>query len=433
MKQTINRYNIYKYYLSIKEKLLKSEYIFAPTLLKWLSGLKDLGIELHYIYVTKIKFFLRSSLTKNVQERYIEQIQVSPKNIEFISGDVKVNEKKKPFFLGGNWDRPNVKIEDTDTFIVINENIVNRGVFENSLNFEAKGNLVGTPLTEKQQIVGLEFDHLLSKFITYLSHNNNLFEKINNSDQLYEDIEVNIGRNGQLLLVSGLLKLAIAKTLNVEKINAKVNIRHTGWVRFRKRFETLVKGVGSKAYQPPMHPDLQYIQADQSCAERLKMIRDNTQKKGGSLLDLGANIGYFSINFEDEGFDCTAVEYFPNYVFGLLGQKKALNKKFTVINGSFLDSKVIRDYPFDIVLALNVFSHLLVHKETFAKLDSFLDHLKCKELFFEPYSPNDPQMANAYINIDEDQFAEYLRFKLNLKSIEIIGTASDKRKMYKIS
>jgi len=433
MKQTISRYNIYKFYLSIKEKLLNSENIFAPTLIKWLSGIKDLGIKLHYIYVTKIKFLLRSSHNMNKQEDYNKEFHVSPNCIKFMSGDFKFDGKEKPFFVGGDWDRTDVKIEDTDTFIVINEIIAKSGVFENSFRLESKENIIGKPIAEKQQIEELEFELLISEFIKYLRHNNISFEKYNYSDHLYEDVEVNIGRNGQLQLINGLLRLAIAKTLNVEKINAKVNIRHTDWVRFRKRFETLVKGVGSKAYQPPIHPDLQYIQADQSCAERLKLIRDNTQKKGGSLLDLGANIGFFSINFENEGFDCTAVEYFPNYVYGLLGQKKALNKKFTVINGSFLDSKVIKGYPFDIVLALNVFSHLLVHKETFAKLDSFLDHLKCKELFFEPYSPKDPQMANAFINIDEDQFAEYLRFKLNLKSIEIIGTASDKRKMYKIS
>ena len=182
-----------------------------------------------------------------------------------------------------------------------------------------------------------------------------------------------------------------------------------------------------------MHPDLAYIPSEQSCAERLEILKNSINSTQGCLLELGANIGYFTINFENEGFDCIAIENSPAYLFCLRGLKKSLQKKFTIIDKSFLESKEIHETSFDIVLALNLFHHFLRREDDFNKLNMFLENLRCNEMYFESHNFDDPQLKNAYINMREDEFADYVRIKLRLSNYETIGSASDGRPLYKIS
>src|SRR5690606_41152792 len=101
-----------------------------------------------------------------------------------------------------------------------------------------------------------------------------------------------------------------------------------------------------KAYQPPLHPHLMYIPAEQSCVERFEIITRNLSYTEGHLLALGANAGFFTIKFENDGFDCVAVESFPSFVFCLRCQRRALNKRFTIIPESFLGREDILNQEF---------------------------------------------------------------------------------------
>ena len=55
------------------------------------------------------------------------------------------------------------------------------------------------------------------------------------------------------------------------------------------------------------HPDLQDIpfKYNDLC---FNLIKENITISQGTLLDIGANLGYFCHKFEDLGFDCYGVE-----------------------------------------------------------------------------------------------------------------------------
>lgn len=243
---------------------------------------------------------------------------------------------------------------------------------------------------------------------------------------------IDIDRFGRLLFVQGSLTLAVAIILGLSLIPAKVRIRHSCWVKLRRRYEFLVTGTASRAYQPSLHPDLAYIPAQQNCVERFNLLKGNLSQTGGRLLELGSNIGYFSILLENLGFTCTAVENSPIFLFCLRTQKKALEKNLKIIPTSFLSSKEIVDQQYDIVLALNIFHHFLRRKDDFENLEKFLEHLNCKELYFEPHVHEDPQLRHAYVNMHEEEFVEFVRSKTKLTRSVLIGRASDKRPVYKL-
>lgn len=79
---------------------------------------------------------------------------------------------------------------------------------------------------------------------------------------LYDEVLVNIGRDGELLFCGGHHRLSIAKLLKIKKIPVRVLVRHTGWQQYRDHL-----------YQKPpseleelgvSHPDLQDIIGYQS-------------------------------------------------------------------------------------------------------------------------------------------------------------------------
>lgn len=103
----------------------------------------------------------------------------------------------------------------------------------------------------------------------------------------------------------------------------------------------------------------------------------------GRLLDIGANLGYFCHRFEDEGFECYAVENSPTELFLLKRLQRAENKKFQIVGESIFNWSQVNQIHFDVVLALNVFHHAIKTKVSYHKLISLLQNLRMTELFFE--------------------------------------------------
>ena len=53
----------------------------------------------------------------------------------------------------------------------------------------------------------------------------------------YDEVVVDIGRDGQFLFVDGRHRLAIAKILGLEEIPVRISARHTEWQRIREEFD----------------------------------------------------------------------------------------------------------------------------------------------------------------------------------------------------
>lgn len=427
-----SRYQIYKLFILLRSKL-DTRSSTPPGLVKVMSGIKDFAVRLYVLYVSRVKYSLSARMCKIDQEVFVNEVETSPKDIKFLSQKFPCKQKKPQSIKGGDWDILNQQIDNSDSYLAIIDALEGNKDLEDTQFFH----LIMDRFENGQRSLGCEDKQsFLEQWhdLLILYNNNDLSRDLLLSKYFlkWEPVQVDIGRYGDLLLSQGDLSLIIAKLFNVQMVPVKILTRHIKWVIFRKRFHDLVTTVGSRAYQPPLHPDLMFIPAEQSSLERYEIIKRNLSFKEGRLLELGANAGFFSIKFEIDGFNCVAVESFPGFVFCLRGQRRALNKTFTIIPNSFLDREDILDQEFEVVLALNVLSHLIVHKDDFERLTQFLENLKCKEMFFEPYSPNDPQMRNAYVNMNEDEFADFVRDKLRLSRAELIGKASDKRRIYKI-
>ncbi|MHA2337853.1 MAG: methyltransferase domain-containing protein [Candidatus Hodarchaeales archaeon] len=224
-------------------------------------------------------------------------------------------------------------------------------------------------------------------------------------DKVKSKIRVGIGSKGEFLLIEGLFYLSLLKILEINTIPIEIIIRHPQWTKFCNEFLKF-KSIHGGIYQPLIHPDLNIETYDSNSEERFKIIKDNLDKNRGSLLDIGANLGFFCHKFEDIGFNCYAVEIRPSNVYFMKKLRDIEGKEFKIINKSIFELKDSKQ--FEVVIALNIFHHFLREKELYFKLIEFLKNLKVNVLFFQPHDPNEDIMRNAYINYNNRQFVDFL-------------------------
>jgi len=276
-------------------------------------------------------------------------------------------------------------------------------------------------------------------------HHDELYEKIKkegyhpNIDEKTKiaslnEIDVNIGRNGEYLFQNGVHRLSIAKALGIKYVPVMVYIRHKQWQDFRKRLIEYARlEPGGKLYQPPIHPDLADIPYDLQkhnwqCI--METIEKHLSKKNGLMLDIGSNLGFFCHKFEDLGYRCYAVE--SELSASQIAEKIRIaeNKKFTIINKSIFDVEFVKTMEFDVVLALNIFHWFLQTKTSFSQLKDLLKNLKTSELFFEPQLPSETQMKNAYINFNETEFVDFILQYTSLNKASLIYTDPNGRPLF---
>jgi 2-polyprenyl-3-methyl-5-hydroxy-6-metoxy-1,4-benzoquinol methylase len=248
-----------------------------------------------------------------------------------------------------------------------------------------------------------------------------------------DEVTVNVGRDGDLLFSNGAHRLAIAKLLGIKQIPVKIAVRHREWAALIVGLLQYAKTLGGELYQPATHPDLTDIPASHRCEDRFLMIRDNISAMKGRLLDIGANLGYFCHRFEEEGFECYAIEELAKELYFLRKLRRAENRRFKIVGESIFNWSQVGAIYFDVVLALNVFHHALKTKESYYKLVALLQNLQMGELFFEVAGEHETQMEGAYRNYSPSEFADFVMRVSTLKHAEIIGKASDGRTIYRLS
>ncbi len=70
------------------------------------------------------------------------------------------------------------------------------------------------------------------------------------------EINIDIGRNGELIFVDGIHRLSISYALNIKKVPVYVFIRHTRWQEYRDYVYANSKNNPEKLHH---HPDLEYL------------------------------------------------------------------------------------------------------------------------------------------------------------------------------
>jgi hypothetical protein len=245
-----------------------------------------------------------------------------------------------------------------------------------------------------------------------------------------DEITVWIGRNGQLLFEDGQHRLAIAKILKIPEIPFKVTVRHPEWVRFRNQLLAYARENGGMFYQPLTHPDLSDIPSYHD-DHRWNLIEQSLPIQQGTVLDIGANIGYFCHKLEAQGFDCCAVEASHQVGYFLDHLRMAEARHFKIFIGSIFEYCERKD--FDVVLALNIFHHFLKTREDYEALVQLLSRLQMNYMYLETHDPDEPQMVGAYRNYTSEQYVQFILDHSNLTTARLIGDTEPGRKLYLLS
>ena len=355
-------------------------------------------------------------------------IFVNPQNIKLATKKEFEVFKFKSRVLGGNWDKEVTEFENLDFFTSYKKK------FEEDISWEE------TEFYQRvtKQIMRGNFKWScknVEEFNKRCAEWDRLFEKIRKegykSGWHEDEVSVNIGRNGELIFNNGRHRLTFAKLLNIDKIPAKITVRHKEWVAFKKEILEYSLNYKNKVYEKLTHPDLSNIPSVHN-GSRYDIIKEHLTAKKGKLLDIGCHWGYFCHRFENDGFDCYGIENSRLNLYFLKKLKKAENKKFIVIPYSIFALPGGIPKEFDVFLALSVFHHFIKNEVTYKKLIQFLKNLKCKEMFFEPHNPEEPQMQKAYRNFNEDGFAKFIVLNSSFSKFEKIGYSEQGRTLYKI-
>jgi hypothetical protein len=255
------------------------------------------------------------------------------------------------------------------------------------------------------------------------------------------NISVNIGRNGQYLFQDGRPCLGIAKILGISRVPVKVLVRHKQWVEFREFVRSLAhRGGGSsqpkELYQNPVHPDLQDLPTAHRCEDRFEAMKSRIPAGSGTLVDVGANLGYFCHRFEAIGYSCFAVELLPHIALAAAKIRNAEGRIFPVIAKDLFEAaegEPLRDRHFNVVLALSIFHHFLKKRETFERFKQWLARLRVDIMMFEPHCRDERQMTGAYANFDEKEFVDFILAHSCLNQAQLIHRCQDGRPIYRLS
>lgn len=256
---------------------------------------------------------------------------------------------------------------------------------------------------------------------------------IYNPDGMFGDeIVVAIDRLGHLILANGWHRFSIAKLLDIKSIAVRIGERHKLWVDFCNEsrlffYSEWKPDYRGEVYQPIEHVDFFDLKPIWT-SYRYDVIKRNMSTKNGTLLDIGSLFGYFCFKFENDGFDCTAVEIQDKYFQYLSKFKEAKYSNFKILKQSIFD---LTDLNFDVVLAFNICHHFLKEEDVFKLFKDFLQRLKVKEFFLQVHAYDDYQMKNAYINFKPYEFAKFVSHIIKLETIEKIGL-ENQREIYRI-
>ncbi|MFW9971846.1 MAG: class I SAM-dependent methyltransferase [Candidatus Odinarchaeota archaeon] len=312
--------------------------------------------------------------------------------------DYNLYKNYKNLFLDEKWDKLNnlKKIAESKEYSFLNEHFSNKKKWEEIDFYKILSNNKTYQKNRTENSSKNQFPELLDS-LDKLYHNFD-FEKIKNK------IQVVIGRNGDFILIEGIFYLLLLDILKKKNIPIQIVVRHPQWIKFCNEFLKF-QAIHGEIYQPLIHPDLNLKTAYYS-DKRFEIIKNNLDMKSGTVLDIGANLGFFCHNLEDLGFDCYAVEVRPSNVYFMKKLRDIEGKKFKIINKSIFDLKITKE--FDIVIALNIFHHFLREKKLYFELVNFLKKLKIRTMFFQPHNPNEKIMQNAYVNYSNQEFVDFI-------------------------
>jgi hypothetical protein len=246
-----------------------------------------------------------------------------------------------------------------------------------------------------------------------------------------DEISVNIGRHGDLIFNNGRHRLTLAKVAGLKEVPVTITVRHSKWEELKQEIEARARRDNGRLYAALTHIDLQNVPSHYGHG-RYEIIRKNVGEGNSTVLDIGANWGYFCHRFEEDGFHCTAVENDAENLYFMRKLKRAENRSFKVIAESITTMSKRGPLKYDIVLALAIFHHFLKEKETFEELKHLLKTIDAKEMYFEPHRYDESQMGGSFINLPPEEFTIFIMENSCLNHCQLIGRCEEDRPIYKL-
>ena len=397
------------------------------------------------IYTLEKKLLLSKNRLKYGKLYFNKIYWVNPKKIQYGS---KIRINTWYYFsriIDGDWDQSTAKFEDRAIYQAIKQRFKEGKKWEDTDYYQKLMNKKNNGIIRKDynkekydekfrklELLYYEIKRNGYKLKRELPSSKRWFVKFD-VQTILDDISVDIGRDGQLLIVHGKHRLSMAKLLDISKIPIIIIKRHKKWMEFRQNLIFFFRNhQNNKFHQVLTHPDLQNIPFKQGEIP-FDIIRENISISKGTFLDIGANLGYFCHKFEDEGFLCFAAEENQIFLYLLKKLKSVENKKFKIIPGSIFNFKKNQEIPFDVVLALNIFHKFLRKRDKYFELVKFLNRLKVKELIFGAHNPRDFRNKNYYRNYTPDQFVNFIIDNSCLNKAKFIGKTKTGRSLYKFT
>jgi len=362
---------------------------------------------------------------------------VNPKKIQYVS-KIRVNKwYDYSRIIDGDWDHLTIPFEDSSLYQAFKQRFKEGKKWEDTEYYQ-KGMITWGYNKEKMDNMFRKFELLYYeikkngyKLKRELSSSKRGFVKFD-VQTILDEISVDIGRDGQFFILHGKHRLSIAKLLDIPKIPIIIIKRHKKWMVFRKNLILFYRNYNSeKHYQALTHPDLQNIPFKQGEIP-FNIIRGGISIAKGTLLDIGANLGYFCHKFEEEGFNCYAVEENKILRYLLKKLKRVENKKFKIISGPIFNFKKNQEITFDVVLALKIFHNFIKREDTYLDLIKFLKRLRVKELIIG-YNSRDFRNKYFYRNYTPEEFVNFILENSCLNKAKFIGNTKTGRSLYKLT
>ena len=395
-------------------------------------------------FLLKKKFFnSRNKLEFGPSDIKLNKILwVNPKNILFkLKTDISNDSSG---ILGGDWDFLVENIESMHIYQAFKQRFHENQEWDKIKHL----NLVKDQISKGEEVIGCrnieDFNKKLEDFeilFKKLENTNDSLKKIyvlNNTDigspAKINEISVVINRKGHFILLGGEFGFFIVLLLGITKVPVRIVSRHKEWAEFKRTIYHFTNNyAGKKIYQRLTHPDLEDIPYKYG-DERFNLIKANLSAKRGKLLDIGSNLGYFCRKFEDEGFECQATEANQLYIEFLKKLRDAEHKKFKVFPKSIFLFRKNEELEYDIILAIFIFHHFILRKNTFENLKKLLGRIKTKELYFGVHSFDEyKNNKHVYMNFNQEQFVNFILENSCLNHAERLIVYESGRALYKLT
>lgn len=369
-------------------------------------------------------------------------LYINPQKVSFGACNIYFEINAKKTVDDGDWDLNLYKLEVTPVYKSIHAMIKKNTPWEKTVLYEWMMDKVNRNIVSEQRGCSTkEMVIMRGAQILQLCKNIERGGEVKSQRQLKEDsstnkidlnneIAVAIDRNGKFIFANnGIHRLCIAKVLGYKQVPVLVYKRHKIWEDFRSDvYAECNKFWNKKAYQKLCHPDFDEMPTEWDDT-RYNIIKPLVNPNSKTVLDIGSMFGYFCHKFENDGFDCTAVEATKDYLKILDKIKNSSGMNFSIFSDDIFK---LKNTDYDIILALNIFHHFIKTEAMHQKLIEFLNRMNYREMYVQFHTPNEPQMQNAYRNYNNMEFVEFILKNSRNKTKYQFVKEIRKRNLYKI-